>query len=236
MQLAERDDDAVRTRPFRPGAEDACGAAQLAPTPRPQTGAGAPVGREASREVRNPQRVLRTIDGRFSGSELLAQLPHLRARALRLEYGPSEADDLVQDTIEKALRSWQMFQPGTNLRAWLLTIMQNLFIDRCRTRNRLAFLHEACARAARDEQLDDEPAWLSASLEDVRELAVEMPPSLSAALELVFFQGLSYAQAAGRLGVRVPTVGTRLVRARAYLRMKLQKQIAAGSPLGKYVS
>jgi RNA polymerase sigma-70 factor, ECF subfamily len=173
---------------------------------------------------------------RSFGEELLDQLPHLRARALRLELGASDAEDLVQDTIEKALRSWQMFQPGTNLRAWLLTIMQNLFFDRCRSRNRLAFLHEACARAAQDEALNAAPAWLSASLEDVRELAQEMPPSLSEALDLVFFQGLSYAQAAGRLGIRVPTVGTRLVRARAYLRSKLQQQIAAGSRLGKYVS
>ena len=173
---------------------------------------------------------------RSFGEELLDQLPHLRARALRLELGASDAEDLVQDTIEKALRSWQMFQPGTNLRAWLLTIMQNLFFDRCRSRNRLAFLHEACARAAQEEALNAAPAWLSASLEDVRELAQEMPPSLSAALDLVFFQGLSYAQAAGRLGIRVPTVGTRLVRARAYLRSKLQQQIAAGSRLGKYVS
>jgi RNA polymerase sigma-70 factor, ECF subfamily len=169
-------------------------------------------------------------------SELLDQIPHLRARALRLEHGASEADDLVQDTVEKALRSFGMFQPGTNLRAWLLTIMQNLFIDRCRSRNRLTFLHDACARAAREEQLDVPPAWLSASLDDVRELAQEMPASLSAALDLVFFQGLSYAQAAGRLGIRVPTVGTRLVRARAFLRTKLQRQIAAGSRLGKYVS
>ena len=173
---------------------------------------------------------------RSFGEELLDQLPHLRARALRLELGASDAEDLVQDTIEKALRSWRMFQPGTNLRAWLLTIMQNLFFDRCRSRNRLAFLHDACARAAQDEALNAAPAWLSASLEDVRELAQEMPPSLSAALDLVFFQGLSYAQAAGRLGIRVPTVGTRLVRARAYLRTKLQQQIAAGSRLGKYVS
>jgi RNA polymerase sigma-70 factor, ECF subfamily len=169
------------------------------------------------------------------GAELLAQLPTLRARALRLESRPSEADDLLQDTVEKALRSWRMYQPGTNLRAWLLTIMQNLFVDRCRIRNRVAFVHEACAEAVK-AALDDGPSWLRASLDDVRELASEMPPSLSAALELVFFQGMSYAQAAGQLGVRVPTVGTRLVRARAYLRSKLQERLAAGSHLSRYVS
>ncbi len=170
-------------------------------------------------------------------ADLLAQLPSLQARAIRLEHNATEADDLVQDTMERALRSWRQYQPGTNLRAWLLTIMQNLFFDRCRTRNRIAFLHEACAReAAGSSPVDGEETWRRASLDDVRELATEMPASLSAALDLVFFQGLSYAQAAGQLGVRVPTVGTRLVRARAYLRRKLRKRIAAGSPLVRYLS
>jgi RNA polymerase sigma-70 factor (ECF subfamily) len=175
------------------------------------------------------------IDG-FAG-DLLAQLPALQGRAMRLEHDPAEADDLVQDTIERALRSWRQYQPGTNLRAWLLTIMQNLFFDRCRTRNRISFLHEACAReAATRAELDSGEPWRSASLDDVRELASEMPASLSSALELVFFRGLSYAQAAGQLGVRVPTIGTRLVRARAYLRRKLRKRIAAGSSLVRYLS
>jgi RNA polymerase sigma-70 factor (ECF subfamily) len=179
----------------------------------------------------------RTAAHNLFAAALIQQLPALRARAMRLELAASEADDLVQDTIEKALRSWRMFQPGTNLRAWLYTVMQNLFFDRCRSRNRLAFLHEACARHAADNPDDDRPPWLKASPDDIRELAAEMPPALAEALELVFFQGLSYVEAARRLGIRVPTVGTRLVRARAYLRSRLQKQLARrGSRLGKYVS
>jgi RNA polymerase sigma-70 factor, ECF subfamily len=168
---------------------------------------------------------------------LIQQLPALRARALRLELAASEADDLVQDTVEKALRSWRMFQPGTNLRAWLFTVMQNLFFDRCRSRNRLAFLHDACARMAAENPDDDRPAWLKASPDDIRELAAEMPPGLAQALELVFFQGLSYTEAAHRLGIRVPTVGTRLVRARAWLRRKLAQQLnRRGSRMSRYVS
>ena len=142
----------------------------------------------------------------------------------------------VQDTIERALRCGRQYQPGTNLRAWLLTVMQNLFFDRCRTRNRIAFMHEACARQAADTQVDEREPWERATLDDVRELATEMPSSLSAAMELVLFQGLSYAQAAGQLGVRVPTIGTRLVRAREYLRRKLRKRIAAGSRMICYLS
>jgi RNA polymerase sigma-70 factor, ECF subfamily len=175
-----------------------------------------------------------SLDG-FAG-ELMAHLPALQTRALRLEHNAAESDDLVQDTIERALRSWRQYQPGTNLRAWLLTIMQNLFFDRCRTRNRIAFMRESCARLSGPLVEEPQEPWERATLEDVRELATEMPPSLSAALDLVFFQGLSYAQAAGQLGVRVPTIGTRLVRAREYLRRKLRKRIAAGSRMVRYLS
>jgi DNA-directed RNA polymerase specialized sigma24 family protein len=95
----------------------------------------------------------------------------------------------------------------------------------------------AAARRAADNPEDDRPSWLKASPEDIRELAAEMPPALAEALELVFFQGLSYVEAASRLGIRVPTVGTRLVRARAYLRSRLQQQLGRrGSRMGRYVS
>src|SRR5689334_17776613 len=56
----------------------------------------------------------------------------LYARAIRLLRSPSDAWDLVQDTFEHALRGYSRFQPGTNLRVWLMTIMHHLFIDRCR--------------------------------------------------------------------------------------------------------
>src|SRR5678816_735582 len=60
----------------------------------------------------------------------------LFARAMRLARSHSDAWDLVQDTYERALRGQASFQPGTNLRLWLMTIMYNLFLDRCRKQTR----------------------------------------------------------------------------------------------------
>ena len=60
----------------------------------------------------------------------------LFARAMRLARSQSDAWDLVQDTYERALRGQASFQPGTNLRLWLMTIMYNLFLDRCRKQTR----------------------------------------------------------------------------------------------------
>src|SRR4029077_21107114 len=60
----------------------------------------------------------------------------LFARAMRLARSQADAWDLVQDTYERALRGQATFQPGTNLRLWLMTIMYNLFLDRCRKQTR----------------------------------------------------------------------------------------------------
>src|SRR5262245_17457990 len=65
---------------------------------------------------------------------LLRELPVLRERARFLERNQAGAEDLVQDTMEKALRSWARFKPGSSVRAWLLRIMQNQFIDGWRHR------------------------------------------------------------------------------------------------------
>ena len=69
-------------------------------------------------------------------ADLVAELATLRARATFLERSSTTAGDLVQDTLERALSNWFRFQPGTDMRRWLLAIMQNLFVDRCRKRKR----------------------------------------------------------------------------------------------------
>src|SRR6478735_10057911 len=74
---------------------------------------------------------MQTTDERVSDYEGV-----LFARAMRLVRSRSDAWDLVQDTYERALRGRASFQPGTNLRLWLMTIMYNLFLDRCRKQAR----------------------------------------------------------------------------------------------------
>src|SRR5262245_66377152 len=69
-------------------------------------------------------------------AEVIPQLDSLYRLALRLTTDPSRAEDLVQDTVLKAFRSWQRFQPGTNIRSWLFTILRNTFINDYRRRQR----------------------------------------------------------------------------------------------------
>src|SRR5262245_46261439 len=69
-------------------------------------------------------------------AELLPQLDSLYALALRFTTDPSRAEDLVQDTVLKAFRSWRQFQPGSNIRSWLFTILRNTFISNWRRRRR----------------------------------------------------------------------------------------------------
>ena len=166
-------------------------------------------------------------DDRAPGEQLLEQLPGLRSKALRLERGVSDADDLVQDTIERALRSWGRFTPGTNLRSWLHTIMHNLFLDRCRVRNRRE-LPEDCAPPPVVQPVGEAeplPPWERVSLMDIHDLSHSLQRPLQDAVELVFFAGLSYAEAAERLRIPRATVGTRLLRARRQLREMLNERL-----------
>ena len=166
------------------------------------------------------------------GQQLAEHLPGLRAKALRLERGASEADDLVQDTVERALRCWSRFRPGTNLRSWLHTIMHNLFLDHCRARNRRE-LPTDCGRLTAEPQLDEPEApgeWERVTLMEVQDLSQGLQRPLQDAVELVFFAGLTYQEAARRLNIPRATVGTRLLRARRQLRHMLVQRMA--EPVG----
>ncbi len=145
----------------------------------------------------------------------------LRATALRLCGNPADARDLVQDTIERGLRNLERFQPGTDGRAWLLTILHRLFIDRCRsrTRERRADLsvEEVEERIAAPE-VEAAPAWASISPEQLEEALARIPEEFSAVYRLHAIEGRSYIEISGKLGIPKATVGTRLIRARRKLR------------------
>jgi RNA polymerase sigma-70 factor (ECF subfamily) len=147
--------------------------------------------------------------------------PFLLRRANSLERSETRAWDLVQDTYERGLAHFGQFQPGTNPRAWLLSIMTNLFIDRCRHRTR-EWLSDPSALsdvpAPRSETL---PLWRSFELEDVQAAATHLAPHFQAVLDLHLTRRCSYAQIAEHLGIPCSTVGTRLNRARRMLRALL---------------
>src|SRR5262245_40777365 len=156
--------------------------------------------------------------------------------ARRLVSSREEAEDLMQETYTRAFRSWQSFQPGTNLRAWLLRILTNLNIDRGRRVQRTPdmrpleegdyFLYnklEESGDAAADrvdERLsqDDAVAALSAVPHDFRDVLV-----------LVDIGDFSYAEAAQILDIPIGTVMSRLHRGRRILKRELAERAVGSS-------
>jgi RNA polymerase sigma-70 factor, ECF subfamily len=149
--------------------------------------------------------------------ELQPHLPGLFSRALRLCKNSSEAHDLVQDTIERALRFEANYQPGTNLRAWLQQVLFSVFVTRCRRarRERRALERLTCDPCAWTHQ-DSAPEMLALSRR-VEHAIASLPPQFGAVVRLVDVEEHSYKDAADRLGVPVGTVMSRLFRGRRLL-------------------
>lgn len=156
-------------------------------------------------------------------AEVIPQLDSLYRLALRLTTDPSRAEDLVQDTVLKAFRSWQSFQPGTNIRSWLFTILRNTFINDYRRRQREpipmdleAIEPHASFRAVDDE--DPEGTFFSQIVDaKVLEAIDRLPEDFREVLVLSDIENLPYAEIAGVLGIPVGTVKSRLFRARRQL-------------------
>lgn len=146
--------------------------------------------------------------------EIAELLPDLRAFARFLVRDRVAADDIVQDSIVRALAAVDQFQPGTNLKAWLFTILRNQFYEQGRRRKReFAALHARfdAAEAADPEQL------ARAEITDLQQLIWRLPPLLREALILVGAQELSHEEAAAICNVPVGTMKARLSRARTSL-------------------
>ncbi len=144
----------------------------------------------------------------------------LRERAWRLAgRNLPDCEDLVQDTLERALRNLHRFTPGSDLQAWLATMMQRLMIDRHR-RNRNVTLTPLTDLPATepDREREDRENLLLGTLARVDELLARLPRDYRAVLELHARGGLRYSEIARRLSIPVSTVGTRLLRARRMMR------------------
>jgi len=169
-------------------------------------------------EGRAPEQVARPEET-FLRGEITALVPDLRAFARFLARDPSSADDLVQDALMRALGALAQFRPGTNLKAWLFTILRNEFYQQARRRKR-----EAAALQSRFPPPENaRPTQEGTSA--VRELARliwTLPPLQREALVLVGAQGMSYEEAALVCGVPVGTVKARVSRGRATLAASVQ--------------
>jgi len=146
--------------------------------------------------------------------DLLASIPNLRAFAVSLTGSSERADDLVQETLMKAWAKFDTFQEGTNLRAWLFTILRNEFYSQVRKRGREVEDAEGTYAA----RLASQPAQGGhMDMRDFREALNHLPPDQREALILVGASGFSYEEAAEICGCAVGTIKSRVSRARTRL-------------------
>ena len=154
---------------------------------------------------------------------LLGELPRLRRYARALVGERAAADDLVQDTLERAWSRLAQWRPGSDLRAWLFSIMHNLRVDQLRRPALLiqpgdGEVPEMAMRATQSDSL--EVGDLGAALE-------RLPEEQRAVLLLVALEEMSYEEVAVTLGIPIGTVMSRLARGRERLRLILAGQAAA---------
>ncbi len=155
---------------------------------------------------------------------LVGMMPELRGRALRLAQSSATADDLVQDTIERALKFEGQYERGTNLRAWVQQILFSVFVTRYRRarreRNALRTLSvDPCAWTTPERFAPpDACAPLTPS---TKERLDALPPGFRSVVTLVDLEQRSYREAASELGLPVGTVMSRLHRGRKMLASKM---------------
>jgi len=158
-------------------------------------------------------------------AEIVACIPSLRRYARGLAHDPECADDLVQDTLERAWKRFSMWQRRGAVRAWMFGIMHNLHIDRLRSQRRTP-------EDAIGDDFADTKAGVAAGdrleLRDLERALQRLPVEHREVLLLVGVEELSYKEIATVIGVPIGTVMSRLSRARERLRAELEgRPIAA---------
>ncbi|HWH39343.1 MAG TPA: RNA polymerase sigma factor [Usitatibacter sp.] len=145
---------------------------------------------------------------------IVPYIPNLRRYARALVGDRDGADDLVQDTLERAVRKFHLWRPG-DLRAWLFSIMHNVFVNQLKSR-----------KISSDQEVDDTfaapvPGATRADVLDLQRALGTLAPEQREVVLLVALEDMSYEEAAGTLGIPIGTVMSRLARAREKLRAML---------------
>ncbi|RKP44191.1 sigma-70 family RNA polymerase sigma factor [Trinickia fusca] len=165
-------------------------------------------------------------------ADVIARLGQLRRYARALTGDPAWADDLVQDTAERALARETAFRAGSNLRAWLFTILRNLYIDQLRARREFAVDDESAPWRNLEAPRSEVDGLV---LHEVQQALYHLPVEQREVLLLVCVEELSYQEAATVLGVPIGTVMSRLCRAREHMRVLLGGEPTHESPPLKVV-
>ncbi|MGB3500721.1 MAG: sigma-70 family RNA polymerase sigma factor [Mesorhizobium sp.] len=150
---------------------------------------------------------------------LLAAIPNLRAFAVSLTHSSDRADDLVQETLVKAWDKQRSFEPGTNLKAWLFTILRNEFYSQMRKRGR-EIQDSDGIMTAKLAVHPSQPGKLD--LEDFRGALGQLPEDQREAIILIGASGFSYEEAAEICGCAIGTIKSRVSRARTRLQEILE--------------
>ncbi len=163
----------------------------------------------------------------------LPQLSHLYTSAVYLTKDKAEAEDLVQETYLRALRFFDKFETGTNIRAWLLSILRNLFINRYRQKRRepktvecekLDAVYESMVEQGENlGRGNPEHHFVSQMMDDEVETALRgLPEEFRTAIVLVDIEELSYQETAQVMECPVGTVRSRVSRGRRMLQVELR--------------
>lgn len=163
-------------------------------------------------------------------AEMVRLLPRLRAFARSLTRAQHAADDLVQQTCEKALRNLGGFTPGTRLDSWLFRIMRNQWIDEVRARRPLEGIDAVPEESLAGED-GRETVLNRLELAAVRRAMDELPEEQRAVLMLVCVEGMRYREVALALEIPEGTVMSRLSRARRALAERLEGRAAAATAM-----
>ena len=153
-------------------------------------------------------------------------IPRLRRYARALTGDRNAADDLVQDTLERAWAKLHLWRSGSDLRAWLFTIMHNVYVNQVRSR-------AASATLPLEDDMPDAPVRATqADMLEVRDIGAalrRLPVEQRTVILLVALEHMSYQETADTLGIPIGTVMSRLARARECLRIMLESD--GGAPL-----
>jgi RNA polymerase sigma-70 factor (ECF subfamily) len=152
--------------------------------------------------------------GRTPREEMLAAIPSLRAFGISLCGDVDQADDLVQETLHRALANINSFQPGTNMPAWLITILRNLFYTNYRRRRREVEDGDGRYAASLKSQPEQES---KVEFDELRAALAKLSPDQREALILVGASGFSCEEAAKICGCAPGTIKSRVNRARTRL-------------------
>lgn len=153
--------------------------------------------------------------------ELAGILPRLRAYAQVLTKNSDDADDLVQTAVERALSRIELYEPGTNFKAWMFTILRNCYFTEMRKRSRRPDTvdpmdHESAMSVRAEQQIGLE-------VRDFSRAFVQLSEMDRTVLVLIGAEGMSYQEAADILGTPIGTVRSRLSRARTRLKDLLEE-------------